>query len=220
MLILILTISNCKVVLAADDTTAPTIVDMKWSATELKVGDVLEIEVEAWDNESGIMNDGFYPNVSIKNAKTGVELNRNLKFDESKGKYIAKFDITSNMQSGEWRANWLVFLDNAGNRIQYNSWDFDEKYKFNLISSFIGTENKSIKKGESFNPLEGVSAINNIDGDFTNKITYAGNVDTNSEGIYLIKYQAIGDNGYTYNDYRWITVVNNVVTGEDGAEEV
>ena len=53
-LTVILVLSNCTSVFAASDTTPPTIVDMKWSGTEFNVGNVLEVEIEAYDYESGI----------------------------------------------------------------------------------------------------------------------------------------------------------------------
>lgn len=158
--------------------------------------------------------------VYIENALTGIYKAQRLYLDESGTKLIAKFTMTDDMQNGEWKLRFIALTDNVGNKIYYHEDDLEKQYRFNLISSFSGTANKSIKKGESFNPLEGVVASNNIDGDFTDKITYTGNVDTNTEGIYLIKYHAVGDSGYTYRDYRWITVVNNVIIGEDGTEEV
>ncbi|MDZ7548526.1 immunoglobulin-like domain-containing protein, partial [Clostridium perfringens] len=83
------------------------------------------------------------------------------------------------------------------------------KYNFNVEYSFIGTENKVIKKGEEFDTLKGVIFSNNLEGDLTNKLEYYGQVNINKEGLYLIKYLVKGNNGDIYEDYRWITVCDN-----------
>lgn len=120
------------------------------------------------------------------------------------------------MQSGEWRIRFISLKDNAGNNKLYYQSEFSQGYKFNLKSVFQGTETKSIQKGTQFNALKGVTANSSMEGDFTDKITYTGTVDTNNEGVYLIKYEAIGKNGDLYKDYRWITVVNNIDNNKDG----
>ena len=218
-LTVILVLSNCTSVFAASDTTPPSIENVIISKEEVKIGDELTIEIEASDSEYGF-SESVYCSLWLSNeSESKLISNLRPRYNINTEKFEITLTITDEFTSGRWYVRQIGLYDNAGN---YESkWWYDAStYSFTVISSFIGTANKSIKKGESFNPLEGVVASNNIDGDFTDKITYTGNVDTNTEGIYLIKYHAVGDSGYTYRDYRWITVVNNIIIGEDGTEEV
>ena len=218
-LTVILVLSNCTSVFAASDTTPPSIENVIISKEEVKIGDELTIEIEASDSEYGF-SESVYCSLWLSNeSESKLISNLRPRYNINTEKFEITLTITDEFTSGRWYVRQIGLYDNAGN---YKSkWWYDAStYSFCVISSFIGTANKSIKKGESFNPLEGVVASNNIDGDFTDKITYTGNVDTNTEGIYLIKYHVVGDSGYTYRDYRWITVVNNVIIGEDGTEEV
>ena len=202
-----------------EDVTPPSIDNVIISKEEVKIGDELTIEIEASDSESGF-SESVYCSLWLSNeSESKLISNLRPRYNINTEKFEITLTITDEFTNGRWYVRQIGLYDNAGN---YKSkWWYDAStYSFCVISSFIGTANKSIKKGESFNPLEGVVASNNIDGDFTDKITYTGNVDTNTEGIYLIKYHAVGDSGYTYRDYRWITVVNNIIIGEDGTEEV
>ncbi len=52
----------------------------------------------------------------------------------------------------------------------------------------FGVTDAVINVGETFNPLAGVSAIDNIDGTITNLIVVTGTYDVNTPGIYTITY--------------------------------
>ncbi|MBK1813868.1 DUF5011 domain-containing protein [Clostridium sp. YIM B02505] len=198
------------------DITPPTIKDMSWTGTDLKVGDKLEVTIDASDLESGIATGDYQTGIYIEHSKTYISKGEILQYDEANKMLKATFTITSNMQSGEWILSFVCLKDNANNIRYFHRSDFNQQYKINVLSVFSGTDNSSIVKGTTFNPLDGVKAESTYEGDFTDKITYSGSVDTSSEGIYLIKYEANGKNGDVYRDYRWITVVNDVHYDENG----
>ncbi|SHH55729.1 immunoglobulin-like domain-containing protein [Clostridium intestinale] len=197
------------------DVTAPIINDMTWSSTELQVGDKLTVEIDAVDYDSGINIDSR-ASISIKNKITGVEKTEYLNYDELSKKLRATFNITSDMQLGEWVLDSILIKDKIGNQKVYSKSDFFKEYKFNLKSVFQGCENKKIRIGEKFNALEGVKASSTFEGVFTDKVKYFGNVDSSKEGIYLIKYEAIGKNDNLYEGYRWISVINDLTYDNSG----
>ena len=52
----------------------------------------------------------------------------------------------------------------------------------------INATDRTIKEGDDFNPLEGVSASDVENGNITNKITYESDVNPNEEGTYHVTY--------------------------------
>ena len=192
------------------DVTPPVINSMTWSATELKAGDKLNIEVDASDAESGIATGAYDNAICIQNKQSGQYESAFLIYNQTENKLTVTFSITTDMPSGEWDLDNVLLKDKAGNSKFYHQSDFSKMYSVNVKSVFSGTENVTITKGTVFSPLAGVIAESNLEGDFTDKITFSGNVDTNNEGLYLIKYQATGKNGDIYKDYRWVTVVGNI----------
>jgi len=216
VIVILMVIGNLTIVFAASDVTPPTITDMSWSATELKSGENLDISIDASDAESGIAT-GAYDNVIvIQNALSNQSKYIYLSYDETTKKLKATFTVTSDMPSGEWGCYAIILKDKAGNQKVFYPSDLIKQYKVNIESVYTGTDNISIPKDTAFNPLDGVKAESPLEGDFTDKIAYTGNVDTSSEGIYLVKYEAIGKNGDNYADYRWITVVNGQADNSKG----
>ena len=60
----------------------------------------------------------------------------------------------------------------------------------------ITASDKTIKEGESFNPLDGVSANDKENGNLTSKITYESNVNPNKEGTYQVTYTAVDNSNF------------------------
>ncbi|MGL5480128.1 MAG: immunoglobulin-like domain-containing protein [Clostridium sp.] len=72
-----------------------------------------------------------------------------------------------------------------------------------------GTENKIIKINDSFNPLVGVTATDDLDGNITKNIKVLGTVDTKKPGKYNITYTVTDTVGNTTTEIRTITVADN-----------
>ena len=58
----------------------------------------------------------------------------------------------------------------------------------NVKPIISGANNKTIYIGASFNPLSGVTAKDNVDGNITKKIKVSGKVNTKKAGTYKLTY--------------------------------
>lgn len=81
--------------------------------------------------------------------------------------------------------------------------DSVHKYKYpTIFATDIYVNYQSV-----FNPLNGVSAIDNDTGlSLTNNITANGNVDTSKRGLYQVHYSVTSKNGVTGNKYIQVIV--------------
>ncbi|MDR4904349.1 immunoglobulin-like domain-containing protein [Bacillus mycoides] len=68
----------------------------------------------------------------------------------------------------------------------------------------------TITVGDKFNPLSGVKAIDNEDGDITDKVTFDGNVDTSKPGKYELTYKVTDSKGHTVTAKQTVTVKQKV----------
>lgn len=73
-----------------------------------------------------------------------------------------------------------------------------------------GADTTSLKLGASFDPYEGVSATDNVDGDLTSELKIEGSVDTNTLGSYRLTYRVKDSSG------NEAVVTRTVVVSEDG----
>ncbi|MCU9811317.1 DUF5011 domain-containing protein [Paraclostridium sp. AKS81] len=91
-----------------------------------------------------------------------------------------------------------------------------------------GADDTSIKEGTSFDPMDGVTAIDTEDGNITKHIKVIGNVNTNKPGKYELTYKVTDKDGNSTTVKRTIIVnskelhVNNlpVIHAEDKTIEV
>ncbi|EEL19402.1 cell wall anchor protein [Bacillus toyonensis] len=68
----------------------------------------------------------------------------------------------------------------------------------------------TINVGDNFNPLAGVKAIDNEDGDITNKVTVDGSVDASKPGTYVLTYTVTDSKGHTVTAKQTVTVKQKV----------
>ncbi|PSL38319.1 calcineurin-like phosphoesterase family protein [Labedella gwakjiensis] len=68
-------------------------------------------------------------------------------------------------------------------------------------------EDGEVEKGAEFDPRDGVSATDNVDGDLTEAIEVAGSVDTATAGAYTLTYTVKDARGNTTTAERIVTVV-------------
>ena len=78
----------------------------------------------------------------------------------------------------------------------------------------LGLENISIYYGEEFDPLEGVTAIDDFDGDITDSIIVVEEVNTTELGMYFLKYTVSDAAGNTATEVRYVTVIYDVLEDE------
>jgi hypothetical protein len=69
-----------------------------------------------------------------------------------------------------------------------------------------GVEDETIYVDADFDPLDGVSAIDNVDGDITDDIVVTGSADPSTTGTYFLKYSITDSSGNKSEAVRYITV--------------
>lgn len=82
---------------------------------------------------------------------------------------------------------------------------------YSMKPVFTGLGDTSITLGTAFDPLAGVSAHDEEDGDLTARIQVSGNVDSNTIGRYILTYQVSDSAG------QQVTQTRNVAVLEQGA---
>jgi hypothetical protein len=92
------------------------------------------------------------------------------------------------------------------------------------VISLPDSEHDTVALNSAFNPMQGVTATDNVDGDVTNKIYVAGSVDTTKAGDYEITYTVTDTVGNTAVIKRTVTVKSDtkapVITLPDNNEAV
>lgn len=73
----------------------------------------------------------------------------------------------------------------------------------------------SINVGDNFDPMAGVSATDEEDGDITSKIKVDGNVDTSKPGTYELTYTVSDSKGHTVSAKQTVTVKQTVVPKDE-----
>src|SRR5699024_4817105 len=64
----------------------------------------------------------------------------------------------------------------------------------------------TITVGDSFDPMDGVSAVDNVDGDLTAAVQVIGTLDTTTPGVYVLTYLVEDANGNQTTANRAVTV--------------
>ena len=77
---------------------------------------------------------------------------------------------------------------------------------------FTGVDDVTVEFGASFDPLAGVSAKDDVDGDVTSAIKVEGDVDTSKAGSYTLTYTVSDKAGNTASATRVVTVKEKPVT--------
>ncbi len=76
--------------------------------------------------------------------------------------------------------------------------------------TLFGEENTTLELGESYKET-GFEAIDNVDGNITNKVEVIGTIDSNTTGSYTLTYKVVDSSGNEAN----VTRVVNVITPKD-----
>ncbi|MGV2939603.1 carbohydrate binding domain-containing protein [Mesobacillus sp. LC4] len=114
-----------------------------------------------------------------------------------------------NIQDGN--AATTVFLDNVSITVDGPGSVIDQEAP--VIS---GAEDQTVKLGDAFDPLYGVKATDNADGDVTSSIIVNGTVNTSVAGSYTLTYISTDSSGNTAKVERKITVIKSGWLKENG----
>ncbi|MBB6622006.1 transglycosylase domain-containing protein [Clostridium gasigenes] len=79
----------------------------------------------------------------------------------------------------------------------------------NSAPELNGIADRSIKVGETFDPIAGVTATDKEDGDLTSKIVISGTVDTTAPGSYKVNYSVTDSKNKTVTKQKIITVTGS-----------
>ena len=85
---------------------------------------------------------------------------------------------------------------------------------------FSGIKDIQINFGQEFNPLTGISASDNSDGDITSTIQVSGSVDVNKAGTYSLTYSVTDQSGNVVSTTRTVIVIDNIKPVISGATDV
>ena len=101
-----------------------------------------------------------------------------------------------------------VVTDNAGNTATVER-KIVYKDVVSPVITLNGDENSTINMGSAYNE-QGCTAVDDCDGDISQKVTVEGEVDTNTCGVYVIKYSVADSSGNSTVIERNVTVADMV----------
>ena len=161
---------------------------------ELKIGDKFDplSGVKATDKEDGDIT---------KDIKVSGSVDVNVE-----GKYELTYTVT----------------DSDGNKIEAKREVVVNSIKIEINNApTIQANDKTIKVGDKFNPLDGVTAFDAEDGDITDKIkVISNNVNTNKNGNYEVVYEVIDSKGVLTSKVISVIVVSDNKPIIIGAEDI
>lgn len=147
----------------------------------------------------------------------------------TKGRYFVEYIVTDSSNNTSTKKILIDVLSNLEkeiktlNVIQDKNPKIDSPEVINRYTKETNNKNKVVKKpiinvsdrtllkGESFNPLYGVTAIDVIDGDITEKIVYTGEVNSEISGVYKIEYEVKNSNDIAVKKEVEITILDEEI---------
>lgn len=172
--------------------------------SKLYAGDTLTALVDAEDKDSGIGR----VTISFTHKVTGHNFWDEMVWDEKLGKYRLDFPISISQMTGDYRIDQITIQDKVHNLLfVYPNTPGVTLPTLTIKPLFTGVNSMGLIRGTSFDPMSGVAAYSTSEDDLTSSIKVEGEVDTNQNGIYLLKYSVPSKNrNYVYRNYRWVTV--------------
>lgn len=200
---------------------------LKIDKKDVKVGDTVKLSFRITDDKSGVNGVGirYYDPITKPELETF-----DCKYNEETGYYETNIKILDGMQEGKWQVYDIYAMDEVLNIADIENIDgildafsFTVHYKDDNIAPVINAKDRTMKIGDKFNPLEGVTASDKEDGDLTNKIEIVENtVDTTKSGEYKVVYKVTDSNGLSCTKEIKVTVEkkDDVVIPEEPATPV
>ena len=113
---------------------------------------------------------------------------------------------------------YKVYTDLPTSENQLYGYIFANELNVTNNQPVITASDKTIKEGEDFNPLEGVSASDEENGNLTNKITYESDVNPDQEGTYHVTYTVVDNSNFHASKTITVKVISAelpIITAED-----
>lgn len=104
---------------------------------------------------------------------------------------------------------YKVYTDLPTSENQLYGYIFANELNVTNNQPVITASDKTIKEGEDFNPLEGVSATDVENGNLTNKITYDSDVNPNQVGTYHVTYTVVDNSNFHASKTITVKVIDD-----------
>lgn len=129
--------------------------------------------------------------------------------------YSFKLKDTSEIKSIDLVQRMYTSSPDMYRQTIYENGSGSDTPKENTPPELKGVSDLSLKIGNSFSKLDGVTATDKEDGDVTSKIKVEGTVDTTKASSYKLTYTVINSKGLKTEKVRTITVVDNQTDSPD-----
>ena len=153
------------------------------------------------------------PNLTINGESVVVDENGNFAYAVKLN--VGKNDIAIHIEPTEENKNNPDIFNNNEEAIGFATKDLNLEITRleegeEIPGPVINAEDKIVNLGDEFNPLDGVTAIDALGNDITEKIEVVENtVDTSKEGEYKVVYKVADDNGKEATREIKVTVTKN-----------
>lgn len=207
-------LANAKLTVSGgiSDNAGPVFNSAAVGQKELYPGDSLDVVVNGEDVGSGI--DDVTVSFSLSNSqKSSENFWGHLSAGSSDKQWTGKLQVPAYAAEGIYHIDQIYLKDKAENSTFIKADASLPAVK--ILPFYTGIKSGFLKRGTAFDPMEGVRAYSNAEGDRTISIVMKGSVDSGADGIYLLTYsvrslyfsQMNSNSGkHYYNSYRWITV--------------
>ena len=148
-----------------------------------------------------IFGAGSIGNITIKDSELNVW---SIKDSATNGKPNSTWDIKDRFEISNFRDGYrLIYCNNPVVEKEFSQLRDYKRISNGAVTgkpTFAGIQNKIVVQvGTEFNPLNGITATDKIDGDLTDKIVFTvedgKNIDTSKPGNYTIQYTVKNSNG-------------------------
>lgn len=110
--------------------------------------------------------------------------------------YDVSVNVVDKVYGADGRWFYKVYTDLPSSDNQLYGYIFANELNVSNNQPVITASDKTIKEGDTFNPLEGVTASDTENGNLTNKITYESNLNPNKEGTYKVTYTVVDNSNF------------------------
>ena len=153
------------------------------------------------------------PNLTINGEAVAVDENGNFAHEVKLN--VGKNNIAIHIEPTEENKNNPDIFNNNAEDIGFATKDLELEITRlgegeEIQAPVINVEDKVIKLGDTFNPFHGVTAIDSLGNDITERLEIVENtVDTSKEGEYKVRYKVVDDNGRETSKEIRVTVIND-----------
>ncbi|MED1204529.1 Ig-like domain-containing protein [Heyndrickxia acidicola] len=216
-------LANAKLTISGGitDNSGPVFNSVTVGENKLYPGDLLGVTVNGEDVGSGIKA----VQVSFKRENTQNSNDvfwGNLRAGSTNNEWTGQLQVPAYASEGTYYIDQIYLQDQVGNSTFIKP---DASLPtVQILPFYTGVNSGLLQRGTDFDPMAGVKALSNAEGDRTKDIVMKGSVDSSSDGIYLLTYSVpswhfhemnSNTGTYYYNAYRWITVNDQQPADQD-----